>query len=61
MLRDGFDAKLWNEAWERDLEADSQSVTEPGAKKLYTALVPDQGHKVSYPYSYKTPSLLTSI
>ncbi|RXW25406.1 hypothetical protein EST38_g437 [Candolleomyces aberdarensis] len=44
VLRDGFDAKLWNEAWERDLESDSASV-EPGAKKLYAALVPDQGAK----------------
>ncbi|KAJ2929229.1 hypothetical protein H1R20_g7864, partial [Candolleomyces eurysporus] len=44
VLRDGFDARLWNEAWERDLESDSASV-EPGAKKLYAALVPDQGAK----------------
>jgi hypothetical protein len=45
VLRDGFDAKSWNEAWERDLESDGAS-TEPGAKKLYAALVPDQGAKV---------------
>ncbi|KAG2013214.1 hypothetical protein CC2G_010149 [Coprinopsis cinerea AmutBmut pab1-1] len=45
VLREGFDAKLWNEAWERDLEGDQQSTTEPGAQKLYAAFVPDQGSK----------------
>ena len=47
VLRDGFDAKLWNEAWERDLEPEGSS-NEPGAKKLYAALVPDQGSKVRF-------------
>ena len=45
VLRDGFDAKIWGEAWERDLD-DSPASEEPGAKKLYSALVPDQGPKV---------------
>jgi len=45
VLRDGFDAKSWGEAWERDLD-DSQAGEEPGAKKLYSILVPDQGPKV---------------
>ena len=31
VLRDGFDAKMWGEAWERDLEAD-ESSGESGAK-----------------------------
>ena len=42
VLRDGFDAKAWGEAWERDLEGE----TETGAKRLYANLVPDQGSKV---------------
>ena len=32
-------------AWERDLDHD-EAETEPGAKKMYAALVPDQGAKV---------------
>ena len=46
VLRDGFDAKMWGEAWERDLEAD-ESSGESGAKRAYANLVPDQGSKVS--------------
>lgn len=51
VLRDGFDSKLWGEAWDRDLEAgedDAQDVKgiEPGAKALYGELVPDRGIKV---------------
>ena len=46
VLRDGFDARVWGEAWERDLEEGVESQ-EPGAKKLYSLLVPDQGPKVS--------------
>lgn len=49
VLRDGFEAKVWGEAWERDLELDESLVgDEPGAKKLFSSLVPDQGAKVSY-------------
>ena len=43
IMRDGFDAKMWGEAWERDLES---GTGEGGAKKAYAALVPDQGSKV---------------
>lgn len=53
MLRDGFDAKLWGEAWERDLEP-MEGETEPGAKRLYSALVPDQGAKVSIYVHYNS-------
>lgn len=44
VLRDGFDAKGWGEAWERDLE-EGQESQDPGAKKLYSLLVPDQEPK----------------
>lgn len=48
VLRDGFEAKAWGEAWERDLELDESLVgDEPGAKKMFNSLVPDQGAKVS--------------
>lgn len=51
VLRDGFDAKLWGEAWERDLEGDANLAgDELRAKNLFRALVPDQGAKVSYIY-----------
>ena len=46
VMRDGFDAKMWGEAWEKDLEVDGGG--EGGAKRLYTTLVPDQGQKVSH-------------
>jgi hypothetical protein len=51
VLRDGFDAKAWGEAWERDLsfEAGADEESETGARKLYAALVPDQGPKVRAP------------
>ncbi|KAF5321922.1 hypothetical protein D9619_000568 [Psilocybe cf. subviscida] len=46
VLRDGFDAKMWGEAWDADLEADeSQPSGDVGAKKAYANLVPDQGFK----------------
>lgn len=45
VLRDGFDAKSWGEAWERDLDHIDGEL-EPGAKKMYSLLVPDQGAKV---------------
>ncbi|KAA1473378.1 dynein 1 light intermediate chain [Dentipellis sp. KUC8613] len=46
VLREGFDAKGWGEAWERDLEsAEGDDADEPGAKRMYIALVPDQGAK----------------
>jgi dynein light intermediate chain 1 len=48
VMRDSFDAKLWGDAWERDLAADAGQAEPPGAKKLFSAVVPDQGTKV-YP------------
>ncbi|KAJ3516133.1 hypothetical protein NLJ89_g1310 [Agrocybe chaxingu] len=44
VLRDGFDAKMWGEAWEHDLDPDD-ATGEAGAKKAYASLVPDQGSK----------------
>jgi dynein light intermediate chain 1 len=47
VLRDGFDAKMWGEAWERDLAGEEgQASGETSAKKAYANLVPDQGPKV---------------
>jgi hypothetical protein len=46
ILRDSFDSKIWAEAWEKDLESE-ESSTEAGARKLFTALVPDHSSKVS--------------
>ncbi|KAF8261673.1 dynein 1 light intermediate chain [Lactarius quietus] len=48
VLRDGFDAKAWGEAWERDLSSDAgvdMDEEEDGARKLYASLVQDQGPK----------------
>ena len=46
VLRDGFDAKAWGEAWENDLESGVDSGgSEAGARKQYAALVEDQGPK----------------
>ncbi|KZT05638.1 uncharacterized protein LAESUDRAFT_714862 [Laetiporus sulphureus 93-53] len=44
VLRDNFDPRFWNEAWERDLEH-TEEENQPGAKKMYSVLVPDQGAK----------------
>ena len=47
VLREGFDAKSWGEAWERDVDMDAtDTVGTQGAKGLYSSLVPDQGTKV---------------
>lgn len=46
VMRDGFDAKTWGEAWERDIADDNQNEG-IGAKKIYSTLVPDQETKVS--------------
>jgi dynein light intermediate chain 1, cytosolic len=48
VMRDGFDAKMWGEAWEKDLAVDDSSSDGSDAKKLFSALVPDQGIKVSH-------------
>ncbi|KAF8897852.1 dynein light intermediate chain-domain-containing protein [Infundibulicybe gibba] len=41
VLRDGFEARVWGEAWERDLEGDTEET--PGAARMYAGMVPDQG------------------
>ncbi|KZV62380.1 DLIC-domain-containing protein [Peniophora sp. CONT] len=47
LLRDGFDAKAWGEAWERALEvAAGEPISEPTATRMYAQLVPDQGPKL---------------
>jgi dynein cytoplasmic 1 light intermediate chain len=46
VLRDGFDAKSWGEAWEQDLESGvDYGGSEGGARKQYAALIQDQGAK----------------
>ncbi|KAF8165637.1 dynein 1 light intermediate chain [Crassisporium funariophilum] len=58
IMRDGFEAKVWGEAWERDLEAEEgQGSGETGAKKAYANLVPDQGSKPAPlpPFNNPTP------
>ncbi|RDB20102.1 Cytoplasmic dynein 1 light intermediate chain 1 [Hypsizygus marmoreus] len=42
VMRDGFDAKMWGEAWEKDISADEEGTS---ARKLYSSLVPNQGTK----------------
>ncbi|KAI0082346.1 hypothetical protein K474DRAFT_1585636 [Panus rudis PR-1116 ss-1] len=44
VLREGFDAKAWGEAWENDLTGNAEE-DEPAARKLYSSLVPDMGPK----------------
>ena len=46
-MRNGFDAKMWGEAWERNLESGEQETSKTGAKKAYATLVPDQGSEVN--------------
>lgn len=46
VMRDGFEAKTWGDAWERDLDADEHQGEEAGARRLFAALVSDQGTKV---------------
>ncbi|EJD01545.1 uncharacterized protein FOMMEDRAFT_126556 [Fomitiporia mediterranea MF3/22] len=48
VLRDGFDAKMWGEAWDNDLQSDVDAEgkgAERGARSLYSDLVPDRGIK----------------
>lgn len=48
VLRDGFDAAKWGEAWERDLDADAGATVPGGAKDMFKSLVgEDRGSKVS--------------
>ncbi|TBU33085.1 dynein light intermediate chain [Dichomitus squalens] len=44
VLREGFDARLWGEAWENDLEG-ADDDDGPKATKLYASLVPDLSRK----------------
>ncbi|KAI0044606.1 hypothetical protein FA95DRAFT_245456 [Auriscalpium vulgare] len=44
VLRDGFDARAWGEAWERELEGEDTGDA-PAARRMYATLVPDQGAK----------------
>lgn len=48
VLRDGFDAKAWGEAWERDLSSDTGIDFDNGysARKLHASLVEDLDSKV---------------
>jgi dynein light intermediate chain 1 len=62
VMRDGFEAKIWGEAWDRDLETDcGDANNEIGAKKLFSALVPDQGIKVSLLPTLSTEVNITSV
>ncbi|KAI0340892.1 hypothetical protein BDW22DRAFT_1359733 [Trametopsis cervina] len=45
VLREGFDAKAWGEAWEHDLEEGEGESGESSARKLYNILVEDRGIK----------------
>ena len=47
VLREGFDAKSWGEAWEREVDTGATDLAgTQGARALYSSLVPDQGTKV---------------
>ncbi|KAI9574289.1 dynein light intermediate chain-domain-containing protein [Boletus coccyginus] len=45
VLREGFEARVWGEAWDTDLADASGTEDAGGAKRMYRALVPDQGAK----------------
>lgn len=46
VLREGFEAKSWGEAWDTDIEAsEGENEEASGAKRMYRSLVPDQGEK----------------
>ncbi|KAI6018310.1 dynein light intermediate chain-domain-containing protein [Pisolithus marmoratus] len=46
VLREGFEAKSWGEAWDTDVEASEGEAEEAsGAKRMYRTLVPDLGEK----------------
>jgi dynein light intermediate chain 1 len=48
VLRDGFDARAWGAAWDADVAAAAAAAEpdEPGARRLYAELVPDESVKV---------------
>ncbi|KAF8559427.1 DLIC-domain-containing protein [Imleria badia] len=45
VLREGFEARVWGEAWDADLAEGSENEDAAGAKRMYRTLVPDQGAK----------------
>lgn len=47
VVRDGFDEKMWREAWGMDLENVEDLSQSQGASKTFAELVPDLGPKVS--------------
>jgi hypothetical protein len=47
VLREGFEARAWGEAWDTDLVDRSETEDAGAASKMYRTLVPDQGAKVS--------------
>lgn len=52
-----FDPKVWGEAWEQDMETEDDQ--EDGAKRMYAALVPDQGRKVHKCHAQTSTLILT--
>lgn len=46
VLREGFEAKAWGEAWENDLDAEGDASADDGARKLYASFIPDMRVKV---------------
>jgi len=44
VLREGFEARVWGEAWDTDLAGETEDAS--GAKRMYRALVPDQGARL---------------
>lgn len=44
-----FDPRMWGDAWDRDIDEGSEEM---GAKKLFSALVPDQGTKVGFSFDH---------
>lgn len=53
VLREGFEARLWGEAWDTDVADGSETEDASGAKRMYRMLVPDQGAKVSTTSDYQ--------
>ena len=47
VLREGFEARMWGEAWDTDLSERSEAEDAGAATRMYRTLVPDQGAKVS--------------
>ncbi|KAF8138908.1 dynein light intermediate chain-domain-containing protein [Boletus edulis] len=45
VLREGFEARLWGEAWDTGLAEGAETEDAGGAKRMYRSLVPDQGAK----------------